>query len=81
MDIRTAPDGSAVEFSIGFLKENGEYVYMPRAISCGLNMNMKRNKYRGVLPMDAYGRTGGHPTPVHIDGIIRFNHQIVRING
>lgn len=81
MDIRTNPDGSAIQFAIGFLKENGEYVFMPRAVSCGLNMNMKRNKYRGVRPIDAYGKTSGHPTPVHIDSILYFNHQTVKING
>lgn len=81
MDIRATPDGLAVHFSIAFFKENGEYVFMPKAVSCGLNMPMKENKYRGVLPMDALGKVGGHPTPVHIDSIYVFNNLKVKING
>jgi hypothetical protein len=81
MDIKTKPDGSSVKFSIGFLKENGEYVFIPRAVACGLNMQMKKNKFRGVLPVDIHDKTAGHPTPVHIDSIISFNNQTVKING
>lgn len=81
LDIRNRPDGSAITFSIGFVKDNGEFVFIPRAVSCGLNMNLKKNKYRGALPMDMFGKNAGHPTPIHIDSIMFFNNQKVKING
>ncbi len=73
IDIKTTPDGKQVVFSIQFDKKNGERVYFPRAVSCGLNMDMKENRTRGIIPVDENGNRTGHPTPVGIDRIIRFN--------
>lgn len=73
MDVKTMPDGKQVVFSIQFDKKDGERVYFPRAVASGLKMNMKDNRMRGVIPVDADGNRIGHPTPVGIDRIIRWN--------
>ena len=76
MDVKTNPRTGAQEvFSITFDKLNGERVFIPRAVCCGLNMTA--NCYRGVLPVDKNGNSTGHPTPVGIDRIIRFNGKEV----
>ena len=46
---------------------------MPQAICCGLNMNMKENRMRDVIPADG----SSHPTPVSIDRIVEFNGKKV----
>lgn len=79
LDIKTNPDGSQPVFSIQFDKKDGERVYYPRAVSCGLNMNVKDNRMRGVIPVDQYGNANGHPTPVGIDRIIRYNGKEVTL--
>lgn len=74
MDIKTNPrTGDQVTFSIQFDKQNGERVFFPRAVCCGLNMNMSANRYRGIIPVDKNGNCIGHPTPVNINRIIQFN--------
>lgn len=73
IDIKTTPNGKQVVFSIQFDKKNGERVYFPRAVACGLKMNMKNNRTRGVILTDEFGNRIGHPTPVGIDRIIRYN--------
>lgn len=78
MDIKTNPrTGEQEVFNITFDKLNGERVFFPRAVCCGLNMNMAANRYRGILPVDKNGNSIGHPTPVGIDRIIRFNGKEV----
>ena len=78
MDVKTNPrTGEQEVFSITFDKLNGERVFIPRAVCCGLNMDMTANRYRGVLPVDKNGNSTGHPTPVGIDRIIRFNGKEV----
>ena len=72
-DIKETPDGRQTVFSIKFVKTNGELVFMPRAVACGLSQNMKENRLRGVLPIDTEGKSIGHPTPVSIDGIKEWN--------
>jgi len=78
-DIKETPDGKQVTFSIKFVKTNGEIVFMPRAVACGLKMNMSVNRMRGVLPIDDLGNSTGHPTPVRIDNIVEFNGRRVRL--
>lgn len=74
MDIKTNPrTGEQIVFSIQFDTLNGERIYYPRAICCGLNMNMSANRYRGIIPVDKHKNRIGHPTPVGIDRIIQFN--------
>lgn len=76
-DIKESPDGKQSVFSIAFIKNNGERVFMPRAVACGLRQNMSENRLRGVLPIDANADSIGHPTPVSIDAIVEWNGKTV----
>ena len=76
-DVKETPLGDQVFFSIKFIKKNGELVFMPRAVACGLNMDMKANRMRGVLPVDGKGNKTGHPTPINIDAITEWNGKKV----
>ena len=72
-DIKETPQGKQTTFSIKFIKTNGEIVFMPRAVACGLTANMNKNRLRGVLPIDFQGNKISHPTPVNIDAIMEWN--------
>jgi hypothetical protein len=76
-DIKETPLGKQTIFSIKFIKQNGEVVFMPRAVACGLTVNMSKNRLRGVVPIDLKGDKISHPTPVSIDAIIEWNGKIV----
>lgn len=73
LDIKETPQGQQSVFNIKFVKKNGELVFIPRAVACGLKMNLKENHMRGVIPVDARGDSAGHPTPVNIDSIVEWN--------
>lgn len=75
MDVKETPDGKPVVFSIKFRTKKGELIFMPKAMCCGLNMNMAANRMRGVIPAD----NSSHPTPVSIDRIVEFNNEKVYI--
>jgi len=66
-------------FSISFYKKNGELVFLPRAVACGLSMNMHKNRMRGVIAIDTDGNRYGHAYPVCIDNIREFNGKQVKI--
>jgi hypothetical protein len=72
-DIKENPAGKQTIFSIKFIKKNGEIVFMPRAVACGLTVNMSKNSLRGVLPIDKHGNKMSHNTSVSIDAIIEWN--------
>lgn len=76
-DIKETPQGKQVTFSIKFVKKNGELVFIPRAVACGLSQNMKNNRLRGVISVDKNGDKIGHPTPVSIDAITEWNGKKV----
>lgn len=76
-DLKETPGGKQVTFSIKFVKKNGELVFIPRAVACGLTANMKNNSIRGVLSIDLNGNKIGHPTPVSIDAILEWNNKKV----
>lgn len=76
-DMKETPAGKQTTFSIKFIKQNGELVFMPRAVACGLTANMSQNRIRGVLPIDLEGNKISHPTPVNIDAIIEWNNKKV----
>lgn len=76
-DVKEMPGGKQVVFSIKFVKQNGELVFMPRAVACGLTANMDLNRLRGVRPVDANDDGIGHPTPVNIDAIVEWNGKEV----
>lgn len=79
MDIKETPDGKQTTFAIAFDTKEGERIFLPRAVSCGLRFKMKENRYRGVLAVDKNYEPIGHAYPVHIDNIIEFNHQKVKL--
>jgi len=72
-DIRRTPQGKQVIFSIRFVKINGESVFLPRAVACGLPYNLSENRMRGVVAVDPQGDKIGHPYPVNIDLITEWN--------
>ena len=78
-EVKETPNGKQVTFSVKFVKKDGELVFMPRAVAAGLKMNMKENRMRGVIPVDAQGNAIGHVTPVHIDSLIQWNGKKVRM--
>lgn len=78
-EIKETPGGKQVTFSIKFVKKNGELVFMPRAVAAGLNMNMKDNRMRGVIPVDINNESIGHVTPFHIDGMVEWNGNKVKM--
>ena len=78
-EARETPDGKQSVFSVKFVKKDGELVFVPRAVATGLKMNMKENRMRGILPVDAQGNAIGHVTPVHIDGLVYWNGSKVRL--
>ena len=78
-DIKEYPDGSQVVFSLKFIKKNGELVFMPRAVACGLSQNMKKNRLRGFLPVDGQMNKTGHTTPVNINAIVEWNGKSVKL--
>ena len=76
-DVKETPSGKQTVFSIKFIKKNGEIVFMPRVVACGLTVNMSKNSLRGILSVDETGNKTGHPTPVSIDAIIEWNSMEV----
>jgi hypothetical protein len=72
-DIKETPGGRQVVFSIKFLKKNGELVFLPNAVASGLSVDMKKNRLRGVVAVDAKGNKIGHIYPVNIDFILEWN--------
>lgn len=79
MDIRETPEGKALFFSIKFIKKSGEIVFFPRAVQTGLRYNAKQHMHRGVMPVDEQGDKTDHVYPVHIDNIIEFNGNTVKL--
>ena len=72
-DIKETPEGNQVVFSIKFIKNNGEMVFIPAAVACGLTANMSKNRLRGVMPIDENLKQTGHPYPVSIDAMVEWN--------
>jgi hypothetical protein len=73
LDIKETPDGKQSVFSIRFIKNNGESVFLPRAVACGLSCNLSKNRLRGVIAVDDRGDKIGHVYPVSIDLITQWN--------
>ena len=78
-DIKTNPQGNQITFSIRFIKIDGESVFLPRAIATGLNMNVAKNRMRGVRPVNSKLDPIGHIYPVRIDNIIEWNEKQVTL--
>ena len=62
-----------------FYLKNGELVSFPRAVMRGLRADMKRNRLRGILPVDSNGDPIGHIHAVSIDNLREFNGMQVVI--
>ena len=52
---------------------------MSRAVAAGLRFDMKSNRMRGVVPVDAQNKATSHVTPFHIDGLIEFNGMKIKL--
>ena len=52
------PNGKQITFSIKFVNKKGELIFIPRAVASGLRFNMKENRMRGVLSVDANNDVG-----------------------
>ncbi len=79
MELRETAAGRPRCFAIQFYKRNGELVTLSRARCCGLRMNMKANRMRGVQQLDGQGNAVGHVHPVCIDNIRMYNNMRVKI--
>ena len=79
MEIKETPDGKQQTFSILFEKKNGEIVFLPKAVPAGLRFNMKKHRFRGVVPVDENGDATDHIYPVNIDNIHEFNKNQVKL--
>jgi len=62
-ELKDAPNGKQVAFSIKFVKKNGVLVFIPRAVAAGLRFNLRDNCMRGILPEDTDNNASGHVTP------------------
>ena len=60
METREKSNGRAARFSVQFYLKNGELVSFPRAVMRGLKADMKRNRLRGIQPVDSEGNPIGH---------------------
>ena len=78
-DIKEDPSSTQAVFSIKFDKKDGERVFLPRAIACGLRANLSKNRLRGAQPVDKNGYPQYHRYPVNIDLIIEFNGRRVTL--
>ena len=79
METREKSSGRAARFSVQFYLKNGELVSFPRAVVRGLKADMKRNRLRGIQPVDSEGNPIGHIHAVSIDNFREFNGMQVVI--
>ena len=77
METREDQYGHRVLYSVQFYKKNGEVVYLSHAYTCGLKMNMKERRMRGIQPCDSAGNKIGHSYAVSIDFLRMFNGKKV----
>lgn len=79
IEVPETSKGKPKFFSIQFYTDSGELVFVNRAKVCGLRMNMKSARRRGIQPVDVSGNPIGHIYPLCIDNIREFNGQRVKI--
>jgi hypothetical protein len=77
LDIKWLPNGNRHTFSIKFVDKQGKLRFIPKAYSCGLRMNMKQHRVRGIQPCCQTERPEGHIIPVGIDRIVMYNQMEV----
>ena len=83
METREKANGKASHFSLQFYLKNGkevtEYLAVEGSIMRGLKADMKRNRLRGIQPVDSEGNPIGHIHAVSIDNLREFNGMQVVI--
>lgn len=77
LDIKESPDGTQKTFSVRFITQEGESVFIPVAVSCGVAGDMKANRMRGFQSVDDDLEPIGHPYPVLIDNIVEYENKTV----
>ena len=77
MEVREDQYGKRVLYSLEFWKKDGEVVYFSHCYTCGLRMNIKSNRMRGIQQCDSVGNKIGHPVAVSIDNLRMFNGKKV----
>jgi hypothetical protein len=77
MDIREDTFGHRRSYSITFVTKSGELKSFSNATSCGLRMDMKSNRMRGVQQLDLSGNKIGTPIAVSIDAMVSYNNRII----
>ncbi len=73
LDMSVTTDGAQKTFSMRFITKRGESIYFFRAVKTGLNMNLKKNAMRGVVPVNIFLQSTAHIHPVWIWSIVEFN--------
>lgn len=79
MEIHEDNQGKKHIFSIRFVNQSGEVVYLPYAFSSGLKADMKKSRLRGATPCSPTGIPTGHVLPICIDNILEYNHKTVML--
>ena len=77
LDVKETPNGKQTAFSVVFVSQSGQRIFLPRAVSCGLPYSLKTHRLRGLLPVDSHGDKSGHVYPVSIDNILEYNSMEV----
>ena len=70
------PNGDVKYFSVGYIKKNGEFVYIKRAKRSGLRMNMKKLDMKAAIAVDKQGNTIGHVHPIWIHAILFYRSNV-----
>jgi hypothetical protein len=70
------PDGTEKFFSVGYIKKNGEFVYLKRCRRAGLRFSMKMHDMKAAEPVDIHGKAIGHVHPIWIHSIVFFRSNI-----
>lgn len=79
LDMSISPEGKQNTFSVRFIKQNGESVFLLRAVKTGLRMNLKKYAMRGMRTVDIAMNPIGHIYPVWIWAIIEFNGKKISL--
>lgn len=70
------PDGSKKYFSVGYVKKNGEFVFLARAVRSGLRADMKSHDLKAALPVDKNLNPIGHVHPIWIHSILFYSGNV-----
>lgn len=71
------PNGEFKYFSVGYIKKNGEFVYLKRCKKSGLRFSMKDHNMKGALPVDQQGNPSDHVHPIWIHSIMFYRGNVI----